>query len=340
MSQDIRAIRLVNQRIKERREAALEQNRVRKEEIHKKIPTVKKIDENLSLTAYEIVALVARGDTSDEALKKVKEKNKELRMKRAETLVEHGYPLDYLDIKYSCKKCEDRGYIDEKPCSCFEKELQKCALECFEIMKKYKDADIKNFKTDFYPSTKIESGISPKEHMTRVFHHSEKFIKSFGEKNENLLLYGPSGLGKTFLSICIAKELIKQGYTVSYYTAQELFSIFEKEKFSQGSEPQNSSEEIFACDLLIIDDLGTEFMTSFIVPTLYGILNKRILLLKSTIINTNYNPEEIFSMYSMQVASRLKGDFTFLEFLGEDIRFLKRKNEIKNGRKKKDMDSF
>ena len=181
------------------------------------------------------------------------------------------------------------------------------------------------FSLDWYSRQEDRNvGISPRRNMEKVLDECRKFAARFGQGPENLLLWGGPGLGKTFLSAAIAREVSAAGYSVVYDTAGRVFERFEDRKFTREAAAEGDVDRVLSCDLLILDDLGTEMITAFVQSALYRIVNTRLISRLSTVISTNLDPEELARRYSPQVASRLEGEYRNLPFFGQDIRQLKK----------------
>ena len=237
-----------------------------------------------------------------------------------------GKPSDYLDNIYTCKKCQDTGYINGTRCSCFKKK----AIDLI-----YHDSNLKNitanenfstFSFDWYDKTTIDSatGLTPYNNIHKVFDVCQSFVKTFDTHFSNLLLLGETGVGKTFLSNCIAKELLDSYHSVIYLTAIELFKCFENSDFSKGEDVEYQDVSYFIdCDLLIIDDLGTESYNSYTISKLFYVINERILRRKSVIISTNLSMPQLENTYSERIFSRLISAYTILRLFCEDIRVQK-----------------
>lgn len=307
-------------------EKAKSEQRKRQEEIYNKFKRIKEIDEEISKIGFELASLIFKGIDADTLITESRKKITDLKMEKAEILVQNKYPIDYLEIKYKCSKCKDTGYVGNEKCSCFKQKL---------IDKLYQQSNLKeilryeNFDTfDFslYSKEKdMEHDISPQENMQQIYAKCISFYKNFDSSFENLFFFGKSGLGKTFLSNCIAKELLDMGKVVIYQTAAELIETLRRARFDENT-PSDIIEELFDCDLLIIDDLGTEQNTSFAQTELFNVINNRLLKKKKMIISTNIPMESFNQCYPDRITSRIFGLFTIFEFFGDDIRIMKNIN--------------
>ena len=305
----------------------------RKLEVYKKIPRIKEIDRELYNTGLTLAReVLKKGSNAKKIIKKLKERNLDLNAEKGELLSVNGYPVDYLTLKYTCKACKDTGYINNSMCKCFKQKLINAAYAQSNLST---ILDRQNFDTfDFtYYSTEIneKEKISPRENMQAILNTCLDFVNNFDHLNQNLLLYGEIGLGKTFLSSCIAKELLDKGKTVFYQTSYKILNILEDYKFNRSNDPaiKEQTNKLFEVDLLIIDDLGTEYISTYTSSAFFDILNTRLLQNKKTIINTNLSINELADLYTERVVSRLLGHYTPLKFFGEDIRKQKLLGKVK-----------
>ena len=285
--------------------AATEQNK----EIHDLDMHLKQIGAKIALTAMS---------GNHEALEALKNKALLLSAKKADLLKAAGVsPAP----NYSCKKCNDRGYINGELCECVKQEAKKIALERVFGSEFAKGATFENFSLKYYPEDKDASGYSPKKVMTTTLKISKEFADKFPE-GKNLLFIGGCGLGKTHLSLAIAAELASKGYDVVYGSAQNLLQKAVRDSMDWSSDG-SYTDHLLNADLLVIDDLGTEFYTTVSGSVLYNIIDTRLQRGLSTIINTNVEYEELEKRYDPRIASRLIGNYTARYFLGNDIRQIK-----------------
>ena len=295
----------------------------RQQEIYKKLPRVQEIDKQLAGSmALAVQAAFIRGEDGAEALAQVRQSNLALQAERKELIAGH-FPLEYLDDSPVCALCGGTGYIGSTMCRCLselcrqEQKKEISLLSCGE----YRFAD---FRLDYYSSERDPSyGASPRAIMTHTLDVCRRYADNFSQDSGNLLFNGGTGLGKTMLSACIACEVAEKGYSVVYESAPHLFSKLEKNRFHPDEDSAMAASKLESCDLLIIDDLGTELPGQFVVASLYVLVNNRLLAGKATVISTNLNVSEIAVRYSPQIASRLQGNYQLLPFAGQDIRVLK-----------------
>lgn len=293
-------------------------------EVAQKNPDILQINKALSLTGLSIFEAALKGkDGLESRIEKIKNENRVLSDAKRELLVSNGFPEDYLDIKYSCDRCNDTGYVGTNMCSCMKKALVKEAYNHSGLGKFLKTQTFKNFDISYY-----EEG-SDREHMQAVLDMAKKYVSDFGkpEKDSNLLFVGTTGLGKTHITTAIAKGVIDKAYDVVYDSAQNIIRAFESERFDKDERAGLEAQRYFECDLLIIDDLGTEFKNSFTQTCLYNLLNTRINAGKSMIISTNIDSTpKLLEAYDDRITSRLLGNFRPFKFVGKDIRLSKIKN--------------
>lgn len=301
---------------------ASEAARVRCEALYVNHPELKKIDLALSETGVKILQAAAKGTEGlDGRIAALKENNIELQAARRAYLESVGYPADYTDVKYECAKCRDTGFDGVGMCDCMRRDLVLAGYESSGIGKLIATQSFESFSLDYYDSASGARG-----QMKRILDICEKYAKEFrGEGSGSLLFLGSTGLGKTHMSTSVAKGVIERGYDVVYDTAQNILSDFEFERFgrSYGDNSEVRTAKYFECDLLIIDDLGTEMTNQFSVSCIYNIINTRINSSKPMIISTNLTKNEVRERYSDRITSRLFGDFMPLMFVGKDIRMKK-----------------
>ncbi len=247
----------------------------------------------------------------------IRERNLSLNKTRRDLLVSLGYPEDYTEAHYTCKKCSDTGFLGTAMCSCFRELLIKENVKSSGIGNLIEKQSFENFSLAHYEG-------EARQLMEKNLATAKDFAENFGKDEKNLLLIGPTGTGKTHLSTAIAKVLIERGVEVLYDSAQNIISAFEKDKFKSGYGPyEPEGSKYTECDLLIIDDLGTEFISQFTVSCLYNLLNTRINKGLATIISTNLSPTELSEKYEDRIYSRIVGrDSRILLFQGKDKRLI------------------
>ena len=289
-------------------------------------PRLAEIERELRGTMGRIVtSALQKGTDPLPAIRVLRDENLELQRERAELLTAMGEPIDYLDDKPACPLCGDTGYRKGQVCDCLKKYYAREQLHELSRLLPLGEATFDSFRFDYYDDAVWpDYGTSPRANMERNFDVCRDYAQQFSKGSGNLLLSGGTGLGKTFLSACIARVVSDGGYSVVYDTAGRIFSRFEEAKFRGDAEGDADAKRCQRCDLLIVDDLGTEMTTSFVQSALYQLVNGRLMEGKATIISTNLAPEELGTRYGGAVLSRLEGEYEILPFFGEDIRRLKR----------------
>lgn len=305
------------------RDRAKDLREKRLNEVYEKIPKIEKIDEELQRTGISISkALIMGVDDPEKTIESFKTRINKLKQDRAFLLTEHNIPMQYLDQHYMCTECKDTGFMQSgQKCRCFKQKLITRAYDMSNLSNILEKENFKHFNMNLFSDEIFEGqSISPKQNMMEILNICEGFTFNFDEnKEENLLFYGDTGLGKTFLTNCIAKALLDRGKIVIYQTAFKLLEILGDLRF------RNSNKEkydlLFEADLLIIDDLGTEMTNTFTNSELFNIINSRLLANKKTIISTNLSPKEMMDRYDDRIFSRLFSMFTVLHFYGKDLRW-------------------
>jgi len=316
--------------------AALEQQRAenRAEQqrrlslVYARAPEIEQIDSRLRRQMTELVRLtVSHAPDLTERLAALKHDNLELQAERAERLTALGLPIDYLDEIVSCPICKDTGLDGGQPCRCLKKLYNRELTKELSSLLRHGDESFERFDLSLYDDQPLEGG-SPRDAMSRIFKSCRKFADSFPDVSANLLFQGGTGLGKTYLSACIARVVADKGYSVCYDSAAAALEAFETQKFARDPESAEAASarvrRMLDCDLMILDDLGTEMITSVTVSALYTLINSRLNAGKKTIISTNCSDEELLRKYTPQICSRIKGEFLRLPFVGRDIRLLKK----------------
>lgn len=301
----------------------------RRAEVYAEIPRVRAIDDALRGAAAAVLrASLESNEDPSAAIARLRDRNLALQRERTGLLLQHGFAEDHLSLRPSCPRCADLGYLGTEPCECLKARYAKKLTERLSTILPIRDQNFENFQIDFYPQQRdARVGLSPRENMEYNFEECWDYARRFGKQSRNLLLYGPPGLGKTFLSTCIAKSVSERGFSIAYDTAIAILGHYETEKFG-GADAQHAARQLRkyrSADLLIIDDLGAEMTTSFTVSALYDLINGRLMAHRPMILNTNLMPGDFEKRYSPAIASRILGEFSQLRFFGEDIRLMKRR---------------
>ncbi len=300
---------------------------VKKEELYKAYPEFDEIDKQIKLFSIKLSKLyLLNSENLMNEVIKLKDEIEKLKLKRIECYALYDIQKEYLDVQYECPKCNDTGYLaDGKRCSCLNKQLINNLYNMSNMVRmltkeNFDTFDINVFSSEAYKNEKL----TPKQNMYKILEATEDFCNNFNKTNMNLLFYGGTGLGKTFICNCIAKSLIEREISVLYQTSFSLFETLENHKFNKQTETEENRinyNMMFDCDLLIIDDLGTEFNNSFTNSELFNIINERLITEKKTIISTNLSLEQLAETYSDRIMSRVFNNFAPLKYYGKDLRW-------------------
>jgi len=306
-----------------RRQQAAAEREERLAEAYERARGLREADEEIADLAFARARDRVSGNAAQEACHA--ERLAALRAKREEILREAGFPADYTELRFACPDCRDTGYVDGEPCACRRRAVIELLYDQSAIRDNLLRENFSTFRMAWYDEYAVDAatGLTHRELMEKNLAASRQFIESFGGEPQNLLLMGQAGTGKTFLSNCIAKELLDRYIPVLYLSAPQLFEILARQAFERGAGDQ-TADQIFTCDLLIIDDLGTELANAFVSSRLFYCINERILRRKSTLISTNLSMNDMLQIYSERVTSRLMGSYRILRFPDQDIRLKKR----------------
>lgn len=287
------------------------------QEVYTKIPSYEELDRQVAAVSIEQGRRLLGGERS--ALDELKEKLRKLSEQKAFLLRENGFPGDFLMPSYECEKCRDTGYVDNQKCSCFRAAEIELIYEQSHIKNMLQTENFQFLSYDYYVGDELEK-------FTKAVQICQNFVESFHKDYRNLFFYGTVGTGKSFLSCCVAKELMDKRNLVIYFSASQLFDTLSKSTFEKDSAEALSgiSEDIYDCDLLIIDDLGTELTNSFVSSRLFSCLNNRHIRKKATIITTNLSLGELRDRYSDRIFSRITSNYTVCKLIGPDIRMRKK----------------
>ena len=290
----------------------------RREEIHAILPGVREIDAQLSNVGLKIMQAAMQGGDYPAALARIEAEAKELERQRAEILVKNGFPADYTEPEYECEACGDTGYVDYKMCTCMRKKLILAGYESSGIGTLMQSQSFENFSLDYYKSDRM-TYLLMQNNLQRAHEYARSFHPA---KSENLAMFGGTGLGKTHLSTAIARLVIEGGWDVVYVSCVDMFADYEAQRFgnSTGTPTGADLSRYTDCDLLIIDDLGTELSNQFTTSCLYGLLNTRLNRHLPVILSTNLETDEFRKRYWDRITSRVLGNFTIMPFKGTDIR--------------------
>jgi DNA replication protein DnaC len=321
MGYSAEVIRRAKTRLDMAREDHNSRNMARQEEVYKKLPRIREIDRLLRQNMVK-AAYAAFSEGAKDAMEEAKEQNKQLQTEREQLLKAH-FSEEYWEEKPFCGHCGGSGWLGSAMCDCLKKLcMEEQRRELGAIFSGAESFD--TFRLDYYSASVSPTlGVAPRTVMEKALRTCREYARSFGEASPNLLLIGGTGLGKTHLALSVGRVVGEMGCSVCYESAASLFSVLEQAKFNPSEESLRRAKSLETCDLLIIDDLGTEMPGQFVTAALYSILNIRLMNRKPMLITTNFSVEEAGKRYSPQIASRLYGEFVRLTFVGEDIRVLR-----------------
>lgn len=306
------------------------EHRRRVERVREKAPAIGELDRELTrLMSSVALGALKKGGDPVQAVRNAEAKCAEIQSNRRRLLSELGLPEDYLDDIYSCPDCRDSGYINGRPCRCLMEEYKKENIRLLSSLLDLGRQSFESFDLSLYEAgSKDTTTEAVRRTMAELRGICQKYAEDFGKDSANLLFRGNPGLGKTFLSACIARVVSENGFSVVYDTAVSILDAFETQKFDRGGEESvaeaaSTVRRCLNCDLLILDDLGTELSAGYTQSALYTLINTRLINGGKTIISTNLSEEELRQRYSPQIVSRLLGEYMSLIFAGRDIREVK-----------------
>lgn len=294
----------------------------RREEVYQKVPQIRQIEDEISSQAVRCARKLLDGDTN--AKEELKQHIEDLREQKEVLLSAFGFPADYMEMHYACPECQDTGYVDGRKCRCFKKEEICLLYSQSNIEEVLLRENFDSFSYEYYDDRVVipEIQMTVADYMRQVHTWCKEYVENFEKKGGNLIFTGSTGVGKTFLTNCIAKALIDQYQSVIYLSSNDLFDVFSKNKFHYDTEEEMKDmyQYILDCDLLIIDDLGTELNNTFVSSQLFYCINERLLRKKSTIISTNLSMTMLRDTYSDRISSRIISQYSIIPLYGDDIR--------------------
>ncbi len=312
--------------VQARRLRAMTENERRYEEINAAIPPIAEINAQLAQTSVRILDIAREGGNVQERMAALQRENQEAQRITAQLLTSYGFPADYLDMHYTCEKCQDTGYANGTYCDCLRSAVASVGIARMNRSAQMQLSSFQQFTLDYYKGKTTPQGQDCYAQMKKVYNACVSYAANFGHDSPSLLFYGRSGLGKTHLSLAIAREAIQKGNEVIYDSVINLLQQVEKEHFGRERAEIDTLELLLQADLLILDDLGAEFDTPFYTSTIYNIINTRLNRSKPSIISTNLDYPGIRSRYEERIVSRLFAEYECLQFVGTDIRLLKKQN--------------
>lgn len=296
------------------------------EEVYERLPEFKALDESISMLSVQYGRRLLNGD--DHAVASLKEELSILRSSKEELLKSAGFPANYLEPFYECTDCQDTGYIDgHRKCHCFKKAVSRLLYTQSNLADILTQENFDTFSADYYSDNFVDpkTGRTAREVIQDAYQTCREFVRTFRQDHQNLFFYGDVGVGKTFLSNCVARDLIEAGFSVLYFSAPALFNTLAHHTFDKNDiDAQNMYEFIYDCDLLIIDDLGTEYTNSFVSSQFFSCINERLLNRRSTVISTNLSLDSLANLYTERAFSRITSNYIMLKLIGDDIRIKKK----------------
>lgn len=309
----------------ERQSRAVNAAEERKRKIYAEIPRVEAIEHELASLSIKAARAVFAGGDAKELLELLAQQSKDLREEAQTLLLGAGYDKNALEPQFTCPVCQDRGLVELNnktiTCECFKELLKECACKEVNSLSPLNLSTFESFDLAYYPDVETPEGVNPRRRMTQILNYCKAYAMNFTKDSKSLLMRGATGLGKTHLSLSIANEVLKKGFSVAYVSAPDILFQLERAHFSYDyTEEQEILSTLSECDLLIIDDLGTEFTTNYTTSQIYNFFNNRILRKKPIIINTNFTIKELENAYTQRFVSRIMGSCDKLDFVGKDIR--------------------
>ncbi len=305
-----------------RKQKAVLQTQMRRETVIKKIPELIPLERQVGNATIQLSKLIlSKAANASEIIPKIMHQNLSMQEKIGALLASNGFPADYLKVHYFCEKCNDSGFIEGERCECLQALLKKIAVDDFNETAAIYLCNFHDFKLHYYnKKNKNSNGLSDYETMSQIYRFCLDYANSFHPESPSILMMGSTGLGKTHLSLAIANEAIKKNYHVLYGSTQDFFVKIQNEFFGKSKTGEDTTSLIANTDLLVLDDLGAEYESSFNASTFYNLINSRLSHKKPTIISTNLSIQELQDRYSNRVVSRLISLYKTLRFVGKDIR--------------------
>ena len=308
--------------ISQRRFKAKSDNDFHFSEVEMKIPEIVEINRQLAKTSIKIFEIIRNGENVQEKLSTLKAQNLQAQEMVRSLLLCNGFPADYLDIKYTCEKCCDTGFSDGKRCECLDSLVGKLSAEALNAHSPLQLCSFESFDLNYYRNVTTPDCSDCYLSMSRTLSYCRSYAENFSRASKSIFMIGRTGLGKTHLSLAIANTVIRKGFNVLYDSAANYLRKIEREHFGRDNDENDTLELLLDADLIILDDLGTEYGKNFDVATIYNIINTRLNKGLPTIVNTNLDVKAIESKYDARIVSRLFS-MTSLQFSGNDIRIIK-----------------
>ncbi len=295
-------------------------------EVYTRIPQVAALNDEITALMAQAGRKMIMGDPDGAAA--CRKEAAALKEQRQQYIRRGGYPADYLEMQYQCPTCKDTGYFDGQKCHCFRRLEIEVLYDQSNIREVLSRENFDTLSMEYYDNERIDekTGMTVLDYMTMVIGECREYVEKFGEEKGSILFTGSTGCGKTFLSNCIARELINRGFSVVYLTATDMFDVLSESRFGSRDEDEakDRAAYILDCDLLIIDDLGTELINTFTASQLFYCINERLNRKKGTIISTNLALNRMQDEFTERVTSRIMSHYRIFPLLGDDLRFIRR----------------
>lgn len=309
--------------LERRRERANLEALDRFDEISEKLPELDSIRRKLAQIGLNISKVFLYSKDKQADIEQLMKESLDLQEQKKEILTKNGYGENALDVQFTCPACKDTGFIGSRRCKCHNELLKDIERSNLAKIAPIEDCTFETFDTRYYPDQVMENGISPRDKAEKIKNSCSKYAVNFSRCSKNIMFMGGTGLGKTHLSLAIANVVINKGYSVVYGTAQNILSDLQNENFGRDDNLRYYERAVLNCDLLILDDLGTEFKNNYTVACLYNIINSRLSAKLPTIISTNFTLDELEDKYDQRITSRITGEYSQLILVGNDIRYIK-----------------
>lgn len=309
--------------LERRRERANLEAQDRFDEISEKLPELDSIQRKLAQIGLNISKVFLYSKDKQADIEQLMKESLDLQEQKKAILIKNGYGENALDVQFTCPACKDTGFIGSRRCKCHNELLKDIERSNLAKIAPIEDCTFETFDTRYYPDQVMENGISPRDKAEKIKSSCIKYATNFTTSSPNGLFLGSTGLGKTHLSLAIANVVINRGYSVVYGTAQNILSDLQNENFGRDDNLRYYERAVLNCDLLILDDLGTEFKSNYTVACLYNIINSRLSAKLPTIISTNFTLDELEDKYDQRITSRITGEYSKFILVGNDIRYIK-----------------
>lgn len=306
--------------LKQRQDDAQMRAEILKSEICQEIPEINQIQSKLSMVGLELSKILFFSGDKDEKIKSLRQQSEALIEERSLMLKKNGYPANAFQPNYVCPACNDHGFVNGKLCTCHRQLLKDLMRKEISALAPLDKCTFDSFELKYYSDQPMQNSIVPRAKAEKVLDATHRYAQTFSLDSKNLMLVGGTGLGKTHLSLAIANVVINNGYSVCYGTSQNICDDLQSEQFGRGDDNTYTKKQVLECDLLILDDLGTEIDNQYSIATLYNIINSRILSKRPTIISTNFKFSALEERYENRITSRLTGEYVSMYLFGNDIR--------------------